>query len=87
VRKLGATTGTVQHADKQQQQLDPVCGRTISNQGTGETLTAEYKKRRYYFCSESCRCTFQKRAEKLRMNELAQAGSLFNPSRVRWGMA
>jgi len=67
--------------------LDPVCGKSVQPNGVKQELSAEYKKRRYYFCSETCRCAFEKRAEKLRMNELAQAGALFTPERVRWGMA
>ena len=49
--------------------------------------SVEYKKRRYYFCSEKCRHAFEARTEKFRLNELARAGALLSPGRVRWGLA
>lgn len=65
--------------------LDPVCGRRVNPEP--EHLSAEYKKRRYYFCSEKCRKQFEHQTEKFRLNELARAGALFSPTQVRWGMA
>ncbi len=49
--------------------------------------SAEYKKRRYFFCSERCRTAFEKQAERFRLNELARAGALLSPGRVRWGIS
>ncbi|MFL5318526.1 MAG: YHS domain-containing protein [Myxococcaceae bacterium] len=65
--------------------LDPVCGKRVDSDPNG--VSAEYKKRRYYFCSEKCRKRFETQTEKFRLNELARAGALFTPAQVRWGMA
>lgn len=65
--------------------LDPVCGKRVEPDPAG--VSAEYKKRRYYFCSEKCRKHFEQQTEKFRMNDLARAGALFTPAQVRWGMA
>lgn len=64
---------------------DPICGRALNVESL--SCSVEYKKRRYYFCSERCRCAFEHRTEKFRLNELARAGALLSPGRVRWGMA
>jgi YHS domain-containing protein len=69
----------------QKRQLDPVCGRSLENE-EGQP-SSEYKKRKYFFCSEKCRSAFEKQAERFRMNDLARAGALMSPSRVRWGLA
>lgn len=69
----------------QKRQLDPVCGRSL-DRAEGQP-TSEYKKRKYFFCSEKCRSAFEKQAERFRMNDLARAGALMSPSRVRWGLA
>lgn len=65
--------------------LDPVCGKRVEPEP--EKLSAEYKKRRYYFCSKGCQEKFEHQTEKFRLNELARAGALFSPTQVRWGMA
>jgi YHS domain-containing protein len=65
--------------------LDPVCGRQLE-EPEGQPST-EYKKRRYFFCSEGCRSAFEKQAERFRLNELAKAGALLSPGRVRWGIS
>jgi YHS domain-containing protein len=70
---------------EKKRQLDPVCGRSLE-QPDGQP-TSEYKKRKYFFCSERCRTAFEKQAERFRMNDLARAGALMTPSRVRWGLA
>jgi len=67
-----------------QPDLDPVCGRKL---GEGRSLSAEYKQRRYYFCSEACRLRFEKRTEWFRLTELARAGALLTPGKVRWGLS
>lgn len=64
---------------------DPICGRALSVEML--THSMEYKKRRYYFCSAKCRQMFEQRTEKFRLNELARAGALLSPGRVRWGIA
>ncbi|HZI12720.1 MAG TPA: YHS domain-containing protein [Myxococcus sp.] len=67
------------------QHLDPVCGKELA---TPEGFpSAEYKKRRYFFCSERCRHAFERQAERFRLNELARVGALMSPGRVRWGLA
>ena len=69
----------------QKRQLDPVCGKHLeAPEGRPST---EYKKRRYFFCSERCRSAFERQAERFRMNDLARAGALLTPGRVRWGIA
>lgn len=69
----------------QKRQLDPVCGRPLDKL-EGQP-TSEYKKRRYFFCSERCRSAFERQTERFRMNDLARAGALMTPGRVRWGLA
>ena len=69
----------------QKKQRDPVCGKPLEAPEGRPSM--EYKKRRYFFCSERCRSAFEKRAERFRMNDLARAGALMTPGRVRWGLA
>lgn len=64
---------------------DPICGRALDVEQL--SYSVEYKKRRYYFCSDKCRSAFEARTEKFRLNELARAGALLSPGRVRWGLA
>ncbi|GMU03706.1 hypothetical protein KH5H1_78290 [Corallococcus caeni] len=64
---------------------DPVCGRHL--EAPEGHPSSEYKKRRYFFCSEGCRTAFERQAERFRLNELARAGALMSPGRVRWGLA
>jgi YHS domain-containing protein len=64
---------------------DPICGRALNVESL--SFSIEYKKRRYYFCSETCRTAFEQRTERFRLNELARAGALLSPGRVRWGLA
>ena len=66
--------------------VDPVCGRRLSLDGTG-TRVSEYKRRKYFFCSETCQRTFQAQTERFRLHELARAGALMNLSGVHWGLA
>lgn len=67
-------------------QFDPICGKKL---GTFPVtpFSAEFKKRRYYFCSERCRAAFERHAERLRVSETARAGALLSPGRVSWGLA
>jgi YHS domain-containing protein len=65
--------------------FDPICGKkVVSNRGTP---TFEYKKKRYFFCSDRCRQAFEHEAERLRLHELAKVGALLSKGRVRWGLA
>ncbi|AKU89899.1 YHS domain-containing protein [Vulgatibacter incomptus] len=65
---------------------DPICGRKVSA-GSSGVICVEYKKRKYYFCSEGCRASFQREAERIRLHELARVGALLSSGKVRWGMA
>ena len=42
--------------------IDPVCGMTVDEPNPG--AHAEYKGQTYYFCSPSCKTTFQRHPEK-----------------------
>lgn len=64
---------------------DPMCGRKLVP--VQETLTAEYKKRTYYFCSQNCRTDFERVAARVRCHEAARAGALLTRGKVRWGIA
>lgn len=64
---------------------DPICGKTVS---AGDDIPhAEYKRRRYYFCSTRCKASFEREAERIRLHELLRVGALLTTGRVRWGMA
>jgi YHS domain-containing protein len=65
--------------------FDPICGKKVS--AGQKTPTSEYKKKRYFFCSDRCRATFDREAERLRLHELAKVGALLSKGRVRWGLA
>jgi YHS domain-containing protein len=64
---------------------DPICGVPVS--GGEQSPSSEYKKRRYFFCSEKCKHEFERAAERIRMQEAARAGALFTHGKVRWGLA
>jgi YHS domain-containing protein len=64
---------------------DPICG--VKVEGGEGVPTSEYKKRRYFFCSEKCHQEFERAAERIRMQEAARAGALFTQGKVRWGLA
>lgn len=64
---------------------DPICGVLVA--GSDGTPSSEYKKRRYFFCSDKCKHEFEKAAERIRMQEAARAGALFSHGKVRWGLA
>jgi YHS domain-containing protein len=63
--------------------IDPVCGRAVA-EITSESQ--EYKSRRYFFCSHSCRERFEGQAERMRAAELARLGALFGRRKEPWGM-
>ena len=64
---------------------DPICGVPVEN--GGRSPSSEYKKRRYFFCSEKCKEEFECAAERIRMQEAARAGALFTHGKVKWGLA
>ena len=66
--------------------FDPICGRRLVEEQVSP-YSADYKKRKYFFCSDRCRTAFELHAEKLRLNEMAKVGSLLSPGRVSWGFA
>ncbi len=66
-------------------EFDPVCGKKVDQDG--KTPTTEYKKKRYFFCSERCKQAFEREAERMRLQELAKVGALLSKGRVRWGLA
>lgn len=67
------------------QETDPICGVKVP-QSAGPH-SAEYKKRRYFFCSARCKHEFELAAQRIRMQEAARAGALFTQGKVRWGLA
>ncbi|GAC1337543.1 MAG: hypothetical protein NVSMB23_04140 [Myxococcales bacterium] len=67
------------------QGYDPICGIKVVLEAAAHS--AEYKKRRYVFCSARCKHEFERAAERLRMQEAARAGALFTLGKVRWGLA
>ena len=64
---------------------DPICG--VPVESGDRTPSSEYKKRRYFFCSERCKHEFERAAERIRMQEAARAGALFTHGKVKWGLA
>jgi YHS domain-containing protein len=67
-------------------QFDPICGRRFGR-GKVASYTAEYRRRRYYFCSARCRAAFEKHLQQFRLGEMAKVGALLSPGRVSWGIA
>lgn len=74
------------HAASEPHYFDPICGRRLGGEQVA-CCSAEYKKRKYFFCSEQCRAAFQRHAERLRLNDIARAGALLSPGKVTWGIA
>jgi len=64
---------------------DPICGQRLA--APEGFYNADYKKRRYYFCSARCRDEFAVRTEKFKLVEQARAGTLFCLGKVRWGLS
>ncbi len=64
---------------------DPICGRKVTP--AADTPTSEYRRRKYFFCSQTCRAEFDHAAERVKWQEAARAGALLTRGRVRWGMA
>jgi YHS domain-containing protein len=64
--------------------LDPICGRPVLET---ESENAEYKRKKYFFCSKGCRSRFERHAERIHVGELARMGALFATSGAHWGVA
>ncbi len=64
--------------------IDPICGQPVIEE---DGPSFRYKRRTYYFCSARCRGRFARRAERIRVLELARLGALFDARRARWGLA
>jgi YHS domain-containing protein len=67
------------------QGTDPICGAKVVDSDAQHT--AEYKRRRYVFCSARCKHEFERAAERIRVHQRARAGVLFTQDRIRWGLA
>ncbi|MFO7156058.1 MAG: YHS domain-containing protein [Pseudomonadota bacterium] len=65
--------------------VDPICGKQLPDSEGAPSV--EYRRRRYYFCSPTCRAAFLKRTERARIRELARVGALLSDGKVRWGLA
>lgn len=66
--------------------IDPMCGQPVVED---DAESFQYKRRTYYFCSAACRGRFARRAERMRVAELARLGALFaeKTKKARWGVA
>jgi YHS domain-containing protein len=64
--------------------LDPICGKPVIET---ESENAEYKRKKYFFCSTRCRTRFERHAERIHLGELARMGALFATSGAHWGVA
>ncbi len=64
--------------------LDPICGRPVIQD---ESEELEYKRKRYFFCSGSCKARFERRAERIHVSELAKLGGLLSERKTLWGLA
>lgn len=65
--------------------FDPICGKELVR--VRKSLLIEYKQRKYYFCSSTCKASFLSEAERIRLRELAKVGALLSAGKVRWGLA
>lgn len=63
---------------------DPICGRRVEQ---ARAEMAEYKRKKYFFCSSHCKERFQRHAERIRLHDLAKMGVLFAKAKIRWGLA
>jgi YHS domain-containing protein len=84
---MSGEAGAVDSGDRKMRgrSYDPICG--VPVEGTASAPSSEYKKRRYFFCSNKCKHEFERAAERIRMQEAARAGALFTHGKVRWGLA
>jgi YHS domain-containing protein len=64
--------------------LDPICGKPVIE---ADSEIADYKRKRYFFCSKHCRARFERHAERIHVGELARMGALFATSGAHWGVA
>ena len=72
------------HAKGDDTSFDPICGKPVDPDGA---QALEYKRRKYFFCSERCKARFERQAERHRVQDLARMGALFANQKVRWGVA
>jgi YHS domain-containing protein len=85
VRRRGVRHVNSGDSGTKRRSYDPICG--VAVESGDRTPSSEYKKRRYFFCSEKCKHEFERAAERIRMQEAARAGALFTHGKVRWGLA
>jgi YHS domain-containing protein len=64
--------------------FDPICGKRVEPEGSHAVA---YRRRTYFFCSESCKKRFEHQAARQRLKSLARMGTLFSKHKVRWGLA
>jgi YHS domain-containing protein len=64
--------------------VDPICGSPVIED---DAEKFDYKRRTYYFCSARCRGRFIRKAERMRVIELARLGTLLARRKVGWGVA
>ncbi len=64
--------------------IDPICGRRVAEEGAE---SAEYRQKKYFFCSRGCRGRFERKAELIHVGELARMGALFAARKATWGVA
>jgi YHS domain-containing protein len=64
---------------------DPVCGRDVMP--ASDSPSAEYRHRRFHFCSENCRVAFIHATAQMSCREAARGGTLLSPGVIRWGRA
>ena len=71
-------------AKHDEQSFDPICGKRVD---PADARAVEYKRRKYFFCSDHCKERFERQAERHRVQDLARLGALFANQKVRWGVA
>ena len=64
--------------------IDPMCGKAVVEE---DADSFEYKRKTYFFCSQSCRGRFERQAERIHVAELAKIGALFADRKAHWGVA
>lgn len=67
--------------------LDPVCGQPVLL-SDDDTVSLRHHGRLFHFCGAACRGRFISLADRIRLEEAAKRGALFEPrARIRWGVA
>jgi YHS domain-containing protein len=80
----GAGAEDGMHTKHDDASFDPICGKRVDPLGA---RALEYKRRKYFFCSDRCKERFERQAERHRVHDLARMGALFAHQKVRWGVA